>query len=120
MTASHQILSPLAKSRARAMRKSPTEAERALWHILRSRRLAQMKWRRQVPLGNYIVDFVSFEYRAIVECDGAQHAENLRDASRDAWLRAEGFAIHRFWNHEILAQRANVADTILARCGLPW
>ena len=102
------------------MRKAPTEAETTLWRLLRSLRLAAMKWRRQVPLGSYIVDFVSFERRTIIECDGAQHGDNPHDAARDAWLRGQGFAILRFWNHEILQQPTTVADTILARCGLPW
>ena len=79
-----------------------------------------MKWRRQVPLGRFIVDFVSFDHRLIVECDGAQHADSPRDAVRDEWLRSQGFDVQRFWNHEILQQGTNVADTILARCGLPW
>ena len=120
MSPSHHPVPIGAKARARAMRKAPTDAEKALWRILRSRRLAAMKWRRQVPLGPFIVDFVSFDHRLIVECDGAQHADNPRDAARDAWLRGQGFVIQRFWNHEILPQPTSVADTILARCGLPW
>ncbi len=111
---------PLAKSRARAMRRQPTDAERALWHLLRDRRLAQTKWRRRVPLGPYIVDFVCFEHRVVVECDGSQHAESARDAARDAWLTAQGFTVSRFWNHAVLKERSTVIDTILARCGLLW
>jgi len=102
------------------MRAHETDAERALWRLLRDRRLQAMKWRRQVPLGPYIVDFVCFEHRLIVECDGSQHAENRHDVRRDAWLETQGFAIVRFWNHEILRERENVLNTILARCGLPW
>jgi very-short-patch-repair endonuclease len=116
----HQGPSPLAKSHARAMRRQPTDAERALWHLLRDRRLAQSKWRRQVPLGPTIVDFVCFEHRVVVECDGSQHAESVRDAARDAWLAAQGFAVLRFWNHAALKERSTVIDTILARCRLPW
>jgi len=102
------------------MRRQPTNAERALWHLLRDRRLSQTKWRRQVPLGPYIVDFVCFERRVVVECDGSQHAENALDAARDAWLTAQGFTVLRFWNHAVLKERSTVIDTILARCGLPW
>ena|SRR5271157_4449041 len=116
----HQRPSPHANSRARAMRRQPTNAERALWHLLRDRRLSQTKWRRQVPLGPYIVDFVCFERRVVVECDGSQHAENALDAARDAWLTAQGFTVLRFWNHAVLKERSTVIDTILARCGLPW
>ncbi len=79
-----------------------------------------MKWRRQVPIGAYIADFVCFEHRLIVECDGSQHAESHRDVLRDGWLKAQGFAIARFWNREILRERENVLNTILARSGLPW
>ncbi len=102
------------------MRAEPTEAERALWRLLRDRRLQGTKWRRQVPIGPYVVDFVCFERRMIVECDGSQHADNLRDVARDDWLRHEGFSVTRFWNHEIFRERESVLNTILARCGLPW
>jgi very-short-patch-repair endonuclease len=102
------------------MHREPTESEKSLWRLLRDRRLAETKWRRQFPLGDFIVDFVCLEYRVIVECDGSQHAENRYDVNRDAWLRSQGFAIARFWNHEVLSERANVIDTILMRCGLPW
>ena len=102
------------------MRAEQTDAERALWRLLRDRRLQGTKWRRQVPIGAFIVDFVCFEYRVIVECDGSQHAENPRDEKRDAWLQAQGFMIVRFWNQEILHERENVLNTIFARCGLPW
>jgi len=111
---------PQAKSHARAMRKAPTLSERGLWHALRDRRLSGMKWRRQVPLEPYIVDFFCADHRLIVECDGSQHAESARDHVRDDWLRSQGFAIQRFWNHEVINERASVIDTILARCGLPW
>jgi very-short-patch-repair endonuclease len=120
MHTSHRSVSFLAKTRAREMRREPTEAEKALWYLLRDRRLGQTKWRRQFPVGNFIVDFVCLEYRVIVECDGSQHTENSSDAARDAWLSSQGFAIARFWNHEVLGERASVIDTILARCGLPW
>ena len=67
----------------------------------------------------YIVDFACFEHRLIVECDGSQHADGRRDMERDAWLAEQGFAIARFWNHDILRERETVLNTILARCGLP-
>jgi very-short-patch-repair endonuclease len=109
-----------AKAHARAMRAEPTDAERRLWHALRGRRMQGMKWRRQVPIGPYIVDFVCFEHRLVVECDGSQHSESRRDVSRDNWLGQQGFTVARFWNHEILRERESVLNTILARCGLPW
>jgi len=102
------------------MRHEPTEAEAALWRILRNRRLSMLKFRRQAPVPRYIVDFVCFEHRVIVEADGSQHAENAYDERRDAFLTSEGFTIVRFWNHEILNDARVIEDTILARCGLPW
>ena len=120
MTTHHRPIPPIAKKRARAMRVHSTDAERTLWHLLRDRRLQSTKWRRQVPVGIFVVDFVCFEHRLIVECDGFQHADSRHDIRRDAWLQAQGFAIARFWNHEVIHQRDNVLNTILARCGLPW
>jgi very-short-patch-repair endonuclease len=116
----HRPIFVLAKTRAREMRHEQTEAEKALWRLLRDRRLSKMKWRRQFPIGDYIVDFVCLDHRIIVECDGSQHADNPRDAERDAWLSSQGFMIARFWNHEVLGERTNVMNTILARCGLLW
>lgn len=97
---------------ARSMRKAPTEAEAALWRILRNRRFSGFKFRRQVPIGGYIADFVCFEARLIVEADGSQHAESVRDERRDRWLEAQGFRIRRFWNGDILHRREAVAETL--------
>jgi len=116
----HRPVSPFARTRARETRHEQTETEKALWRLLRDRRLAKMKWRRQFPIGRYIVDFVCLDHRIIVECDGSQHADDPRDAERDAWLNAQGFSIARFWNYEVLSERTIVMNTILARCGLPW
>ena len=108
------------RTHARALRKQLTPAETALWSLLRDRRLATTKWRRQTPLGAYILDFVCFEHRLIVECDGSQHAESVRDGVRDAWLASQGFRVLRFWNHDVLKQRESVMATILAACGLAF
>jgi len=116
----HRLLPSGVKAHARSLRSHQTEAERSLWRLLRDRRLQSMKWRRQVPIGTYIVDFVCFEHRLIVECDGSQHADCRRDMERDAWLREQGFTITRFWNHEIMREEESVVNTILAKCGLPW
>ncbi len=102
------------------MRRQPTEAEAALWYILRNRRLSTLKFRRQAPIPPYIADFVCFEHRLIVEADGSQHAENIRDEKRDAFLSAQGFTVLRFWNSDILTNPRMIEETILARCGLPW
>ena len=100
------------KGRARTMRKEPTEAERKLWYLLRDRRFSGFKFRRQVQIGHYIVDFVCPSKRLIVEADGSQHAENSRDEQRDAWLAAQGFRIRRFWNSEILTQPEDVQNVL--------
>ena len=105
---------------ARSMRAESTDAEARLWRLLRGRRLAELKFRREVPIGKYIVDFVCFEHRLIVEADGSRHAEIAHDQVRDRWLEAQGFTIVRFWNAEILKTPQVVQDTILARAGLPW
>ncbi len=97
---------------ARAMRRAPIDAERALWRLLRDRRFSGYKFRRQTPIGPFIADFVCFEARLIVEADGSQHAESPRDDRRDAWLRAQGYRIRRFWNADILTQPTMVADTL--------
>ncbi len=109
-----------AKSRARAMRAEPTDAERRLWYALRDRRMHALKFRRQAPAGPYIVDFLCVAHRLVVEADGSQHAESGRDAVRDAWLAREGYTILRFSNRDVLTARESVLATIAATCGLPW
>ena len=100
------------KARARTMRREPTEAERKLWHLLRDRRFSGFKFRRQVQVGPYIVDFVCPAKRLVVEADGGQHAENGYDERRDIWLAAQGFRIRRFWNDQILHHPDEVSDTL--------
>ena len=106
-------------ARAKFMRSNPTEAERKLWQVLRNKRLAGHKFKRQVVLDWYIADFVNFEHRLIVEADGSQHAESDYDARRDAHLRGEGFAVLRFWNNDILARHQLVEDAIWAALQRP-
>ena len=95
---------------AKSLRQSMTDAEQLLWRHLRAHRLNGEKFRRQQPLGPYIVDFVHFSARLIVEADGGQHNSSTRDTQRDAWLEQQGFTILRFWNNEIL----NNTDAVLA------
>jgi very-short-patch-repair endonuclease len=96
------------------MRAHPTEAEKRLWSILRDRRLARHKFRRQQIIEPYIVDFVCFAHRLIIEADGSQHADNKDDLRRDAWLRGHGFRILRFWNNQVLGDTASVSSAIFA------
>ena len=106
------------RSRARAMRGAPTDAELRLWRLLRDRRLDGLKFRRQVPVGPYIVDFLCVGSRLIVEADGSQHAESRRDEVRDASLASQGWKVLRFWNLDVLQNRESVLDTILSHTGL--
>ena len=100
--------------RARRLRKRMTEAERFLWYKLRCRQLSGMKFRRQQPKGPFIVDFVCFEHRMIVEVDGGQHAEQaLHDMQRSRWLEAQGYRVLRFWNNEVLVHIDAVTQAIL-------
>jgi len=102
------------RSHARAMRGAPTDVELRLWHLLRDRRLNGIKFRRQVPVGPYIVDFLCVGLKLIVEADGFQHAESLRDKARDAYLAGQGWNVLRFWNNEVLLNRDGMLETILA------
>lgn len=103
------------ESAARRLRTHPTEAERLLWRHLRLRQLSGYKFRRQQPLGPYIVDFVCLEKRLIVEVDGGHHAARMEhDAQRAAWLEAEGFRLLRFWNTEVLQETQAVQEAIRA------
>jgi very-short-patch-repair endonuclease len=102
------------RSRARTMRGAPTDVELRLWRLLRDRRLNGIKFRRQVPLGPYIVDFLCVGAKLIVEADGSQHAESLRDIVRDTYLESQGWKVLRFWNNEVLQNREGVLETILA------
>ncbi|WP_411966542.1 endonuclease domain-containing protein [Mesorhizobium sp. ES1-3] len=103
-----------ATERARRLRVDETEAEYRLWGELRGRHLNGYKFVRQVPLGPFIADFVCRENGLIVELDGSQHADSPADAVRTAWLNGQGYSVLRFWNHEVLAERRAVLDTILA------
>jgi very-short-patch-repair endonuclease len=95
------------------MRAQPTDAERRLWSKLRYLQLERLKFRRQAPIGAYIVDFVCFPIQLIVEVDGGQHAiQERRDARRTAWLESQGFRVLRFWNNEVLANTEGVLETI--------
>ena len=79
-------------SNARELRKNPTKAEQVLWKHLRMRQVFGHKFRRQQPIGHYIVDFVSFERRVIIELDGGQHSQQVSyDSDRTAWLKVKGY-----------------------------
>ncbi len=109
---------PLTKL-AQKLRKDPTDAEKRLWCFLKEKQLEGLKFRRQVPIGNYIVDFICFEKRIVLELDGGHHAEFLnmqKDCKRDLWLRSQGFQVLRIWNSDIHKNIDGVGEKILELC----
>ena len=107
------------RKRAREFRSNPTRAEERLWSCLRSRRLKRLKFRRQHPIGKFIVDFYCAEYLLIIELDGPIHDHHgLRDAARRRWLESRGYTVLRFRNEEVEKDLGGVLDTILIKCGL--
>ena len=105
-------------NRARRLRKNMTDAERFVWSRLRSRRFAGYKFRRQMPIGPYIVDFICLKRRLIVELDGGQHVEQRDyDDQRTGWLQSQGFDVLRFWNHEVFEDWETVEEVIWRALG---
>jgi very-short-patch-repair endonuclease len=96
---------------ARNLRSNSTEAEKHLWQVLRSERLG-VKFRRQAVFGPYIVDFVCFENKLVVEVDGGQHCQNQNDSVRDEWFSSQGFRTLRFWNNDVLENSDGVVQSI--------
>ena len=105
--------SPKSLDHARRLRKDMTDAERALWRLLRDRRIDGWRFRRQEPIDRYIVDFVCFDARLVIEVDGGQHNAEV-DGKRTAWLEGNGYRVLRFWNNEMLTNMDGVLQTILA------
>jgi very-short-patch-repair endonuclease len=102
---------------AKRLRKDSTDAERRLWSKLRAKQLEGIKFRRQEPFRNYILDFVCYEKKLVIELDGSQHAENKDyDNSRDAILAGERFTVLRFWDHEVLSNLDGVLEVIRQHC----
>jgi len=99
----------------RTMRADATRAENLLWQAHRRGQLEGFKFKRQIPLDGYILDFVCFDARLIVEVDGGQHSENVPDMERDAHFAREGFETLRFWNDEVEKNFDGVCDHILHR-----
>jgi very-short-patch-repair endonuclease len=106
---------PLANETARALRKRLTPQEVKLWVRLRELKPLGFHFRRQAPIGRYIVDFVSFKSRLVIEADGGQHGmpDGVQsDQSRDDFLRSQGFRVLRFWNSDIDANPEGVMETV--------
>jgi very-short-patch-repair endonuclease len=103
----------MTNERARKLRGSSTDAERRMWSALRDRRLAKYKFRRQHPIGPYVVDFACTRHALVIELDGSQHADDTADACRTAFLKKQGWRVIRFWNNEILSNASGVIEAIL-------
>nr|WP_065752434.1 endonuclease domain-containing protein [Bradyrhizobium paxllaeri] len=105
------------RTNARALRKNSTDVERILWSELRGHRLNGASFRRQVPIQNYIVDFVCHAAKLVIELDGGQHFSDQaeqKDAARSAVIEAEGFKVLRFSNLDVMKNRAGVLEAIAA------
>jgi very-short-patch-repair endonuclease len=99
---------------AKKLRSSMTDAERRLWYRLRAHRFGGVKFKRQVPIGPYIVDFACLSRKLVLEIDGGQHADNEADRVREEKLREEGFKVLRFWNNDVLKRTDTVLEVVLA------
>ena len=100
---------------ARKLRKNMSDAEQLLWRHLRDRQLGGYKFRRQHPIGTFVVDFVCLEKELVIEVDGGQHAKQLEpDVKRSDYLKEKGYRILRFWNNEVLQERESVLSVILS------
>ena len=103
----------MADAFARQLGKTMTDAERRLWSRLRAEQIGRAKFRRQAPIGRFIVDFVCLEHRLIVELDGSQHAVRTReDEERTAWLNSRGYRVLRFWNDSVFTELDSVLEAI--------
>jgi very-short-patch-repair endonuclease len=109
-----------ARKRARALRTNSTKAEQIIWRAVRAHRLLGVGFRRQTPIGPYIVDFVSHSAKVVIEVDGGQHfddAYEVRDARRDKFLRSKGFRVLRFSNYDVMTNLEGVWTVIAAAVG---
>jgi very-short-patch-repair endonuclease len=99
-----------------------TEAERRMWKLLRRKSVAGFRFRRQQPIGPFIVDFFCAARKLIVELDGGQHADERADydARRTAWLESEGYSVVRFWNVEVMENGEGVLRVIGERLGVTY
>ncbi|WP_101925099.1 MULTISPECIES: endonuclease domain-containing protein [Luteimonas] len=98
---------------ARALRQDMTDAERLLWYHLRNRLPAEVEFRRQAPVGPFVVDFLSVDARLVIEIDGSQHSAQL-DAARTRFLERRGLRVLRVWNHDVLVRTEQVLEVIHA------
>ncbi len=108
-----QRISPQSKKYSRQLRSKMTDAESHLWRRLRGRQIDGLKFRRQHPIGKFILDFACIEMKLAVEVDGGQHGEMLiSDNARTEWLKQQGWRVLRFWNNEVLQNTEDVLEQI--------
>jgi len=106
-------------SNAKALRQHQTDAEQKLWFHLRGKRFGGVKFKRQKPIGPYIVDFVAVNEKLVIELDGGQHQERMaHDQTRTRYLESCGYRVLRFWNNDCLAQTEAVMEQIRTALGL--
>ncbi|HWV52992.1 endonuclease domain-containing protein [Pseudorhodoplanes sp.] len=112
----HSAIAKRTREHAQRMRRAPTDAERRMWHILRTLKPFGMHFRRQAPIGAYIADFAWHDGKLVIEIDGSQHAERRLsyDEQRTIWLRSQGYRVLRFWNADVLKAPRSVGEAILA------
>lgn len=104
----------LTQARARRLRNQSTDAERLLWRHLRRRQLNGFRFRRQVPIGEYVADFACLDAKLVIELDGGQHQEQVsRDAYRDSRINDSGYRVVRFWNNQVFEETTAVLEVIL-------
>jgi very-short-patch-repair endonuclease len=104
---------------AKKLRGNQTDAERKLWYWLRNRQIGGLKFRRQVVLGNYVVDFLCHEQKVIIELDGGQHAiQTHYETQRTTYLEKAGYRIVLYWNNDVLLIIHEVLDEISKICGI--
>jgi very-short-patch-repair endonuclease len=117
MSKETRSIDPDILSYARENRRRQSPAEAKLWNLLRNRRLDGLKFRRQHPIGRFIVDFYCHEARLIVELDGRSHDAQLDyDALRTGWLQEQGYRVVRFTNEQVLRDAIGVAEVIRVAC----
>ena len=105
-------------ARARHLRRTSTDVETRLWQKLRNGQIERARFRRQHPVGPYVLDFYCAEVRLVIELDGGQHNEarqTVRDVARDAWLARRGATVLRFWNSDIIENLSGVLEIVTAR-----
>jgi very-short-patch-repair endonuclease len=98
---------------ARGLRRNATDAEKALWQRLSRRQTGGFKFRRQQPIGKYVVDFVTFDKKLVIELDGGQHKiQKDEDKKRDKWFEEQGFRVLRFWNNDLFENLEGILELV--------